>query len=69
MPCSIRDNYKNFRENILPPEAKGIDTEAEEALRDEEYKKIMIEYDKELDILTQKIYDRKFRKSLVAKAG
>jgi len=66
MPCSIRDNYENFRENILTPDAKGMDKEAEEALRDEEYKKIMIEFDKELDRLTQKIYDEKYRKSLVA---
>lgn len=65
MPCSIRDNYENFRKNILTPDAKGIDAEAREALKDDEYQKVMIEYDKELDLLTQKIYDRKYRKSLV----
>jgi len=64
-PCSIRDNYENFRENILTPDVKGMDTEAEEALKDEEYKKIMIDYDKELDQLTRKIYDEKYMKSLV----
>ncbi len=37
MPCSIRDNYKNFRKNILIPNAKGIDSQASEALNDEEY--------------------------------
>jgi MoaA/NifB/PqqE/SkfB family radical SAM enzyme len=64
MPCSIRDNYANFRKNILTPEARGIDQEAEKSLKDEEYKNIMIDYGQELDKLTKKIYDRKYRKSL-----
>lgn len=64
MPCSIRDNYDNFYRNILTPNAKGMDTEAELALEDVEYKKIMVDYDKELDELTKKIYDRKYRKSI-----
>ncbi|MCK3683090.1 radical SAM/SPASM domain-containing protein [Maribellus sp. YY47] len=64
IPCSIRDNYANFRKNILTPEAKGIDREAKESLHDKEYKKIMIDYGQELDELTKKIYDRKYRKSL-----
>lgn len=67
MPCSIRDNYENFRKNILPPNAKGIDAEAGQALNDPEYEKAMIKYDQELARLTRKIYDRKYRKSLVAK--
>jgi MoaA/NifB/PqqE/SkfB family radical SAM enzyme len=65
MPCSIRDNYENFRRNILTPNVKGMDTEAESALEDVEYKNIMVDYDKELDQLTKKIYDRKYRKSVV----
>ncbi|MGV8093780.1 MAG: radical SAM/SPASM domain-containing protein [Mangrovibacterium sp.] len=64
MPCSIRDNYDNFRRDILTPNAKGMDTEAELALEDVEYKKIMVDYDKELDRLTKKIYDRKYEKSI-----
>ena len=64
-PCSIRDNYGNFRKNILTSDAKGIDREAEESLKDNEYKQIMIEYGNELDQLTQKIFDRKFRESLI----
>lgn len=68
MPCSIRDNYENFRQNILTIDAMGTDKEAEDALKDEEYRKIMIQYDSELDLLTQKIFDRKYRKSLNPKA-
>ena len=68
MPCSIRDNYEHFRQNILTTDAKGTDKEAEDALKDEEYRKIMIQYDSELDLLTQKIFDRKYRKSLNTKA-
>jgi Predicted Fe-S oxidoreductases len=63
-PCSIRDNYQNFRENILTPDAMGIDEEAKNALKDEEYKKIMIEYGTELKKLTRKIYNEKFAPSL-----
>ena len=63
-PCSIRDNYENFRQNILTSDIKGTDKEAEEALKDEEYKKIMIQYDNELDLLIQKIYDQKYSKSI-----
>ena len=68
MPCSIRDNYENFRQNILTIDAMGTDKEAEDALKDEEYRKIMIQYDSELDLLTQKIFNRKYRKSLNPKA-
>ena len=63
-PCSIRDNYENFRQNILTSDIKGTDKEAEEALKDEEYRQIMIQYDNELDLLTRKIYDRKYSKSI-----
>ncbi len=64
MPCSIRDNYADFRQNILTTDAKGTDKEAEEALKDEEYRNIMIQYDQELNLLTQRIFDRKYSKSM-----
>jgi len=63
MPCSIRDNYRTFREEILTEEAKGEDENAERALRDEEYQKAMEAYDKELRELTEEIWNREYLSS------
>jgi MoaA/NifB/PqqE/SkfB family radical SAM enzyme len=55
MPCSIRDHYKNFRENIITDNAKPEDKQAEEALKDHDYFNTMIRYDNELELLTERI--------------
>ncbi len=60
MPCSIRDNYQYFKENILSDEVKAEDKFAEEARNSEEYYKKLIEYDKELKELTQPIWDEEY---------
>ncbi|MEA3429868.1 MAG: radical SAM/SPASM domain-containing protein [Nanoarchaeota archaeon] len=63
MPCSIRDHYENFRKNILTPEAKPENKEAKEALESEEYKEIMIEFDKETEKLTEPIWKEEYMKN------
>lgn len=60
MPCSIRDHYENFKYNILTPDAKGEDAEAEAVLHDPEYEKMMIAFDEELQQLTESIFYEKY---------
>jgi len=60
MPCSIRDHYQNFKYNILTPDVKGEDEEAEEILHDSEYEKMMIEFDDNLERLTQQIWEEEY---------
>ena len=62
MPCSIRDHYANFRENILPEHAKGETQEAEESLKDPNYYKTLVEYDKRLEELTEDIWEKEYMK-------
>ncbi len=63
MPCSIRDNYQYFRENILPENAKGEDEFAEEAKNSKEYYEKLVDYDKELKELTQPIWEKEYKKA------
>ena len=63
MPCSIRDHYKYFRENILPESAKGEDRFAEEAKNSKEYYERLVEYDKKLKELTQPIWEEEYKKA------
>jgi hypothetical protein len=53
MPCSIRDHYKNFRENILTEDSKPENKQSVEALEDENYYQNMVNYDDELIKLTE----------------
>jgi MoaA/NifB/PqqE/SkfB family radical SAM enzyme len=62
MPCAIRDHYAKFKRDILTPDAKGEDPEAEAILHDSEYERMMNEFDEKLQKLTQSIFDEKFLK-------
>lgn len=62
MPCSIRDHYKNFKENILTPDSKGEDDLADAILSDPEYEEMMDEFDEELTHLTDNIFRSKYLK-------
>ncbi|MCK4661644.1 MAG: radical SAM protein [Bacteroidales bacterium] len=59
MPCSIRDHYKNFRENILTKNSKPENKQAAESLKDENYYQSMVNYDDKLTELTEKINKEK----------
>lgn len=56
MPCSFKDHFDNFKENILTEEAVGENEEAEAIRTDEEYSRRMADYDRELEELTEDIY-------------
>ncbi len=58
MPCSIRDHYDNFRENILTEEAKPEEENAGLALEDPEYRVRMREFDERLKELADPIWNR-----------
>ncbi len=62
MPCSIRDHYANFRENILGKENRGEDEIADAILNDKSYFERMTNYDKELHKLMDPIWDKEYRK-------
>ena len=62
MPCSIRDHYEIFRNSVLPKEAKPEDEKAKEALESDEYFEVLKHYDKELEVLTEKIWKNEFLK-------
>lgn len=59
-PCSIRDNYANFRENILTTDAKPIDLPAKLALDDDKYYKKLVDYDNELKKITQPVWEKEY---------
>jgi len=61
MPCSIRDNYEYFREEILPENAKGENKFAEEAKDSKEYFEGLNKYDKRLRELTQPIWNKEYK--------
>jgi len=53
MPCSIRDHYDNFRRNIMTPDTQPEDMYAAMALEDPEYYQAMVQFDEELEKLTE----------------
>ena len=60
MPCSIRDHYEIFRNSVLPKAAKPEDQNAAEALESDEYFEVLKNYDKELQGLTEKIWENEY---------
>jgi MoaA/NifB/PqqE/SkfB family radical SAM enzyme len=63
MPCSIRDNYDNFRKNILTKDAKPENDDAKAALEDPEFYDHMVKYDKEVNDLTEPIWKKDYLES------
>ena len=60
MPCSIRDHWIDFRENILTKTSKPEDEYAKQALESEEYNKTLEEFDKELSEKTEPIWKKEY---------
>jgi len=55
-PCSIRDNFRYFREKILTPDLKPEDDHARIALEDPEYNQKMAEFDDKIHELTEPLW-------------
>jgi MoaA/NifB/PqqE/SkfB family radical SAM enzyme len=62
MPCSIRDHYKIFRNEILVKDAKGENEIAKEVLESKEYFDFLDSFDQELHKLTEPIWQYEYLK-------
>lgn len=60
MPCSIRDHYSHFRSCIVTGDVKGEDQRAVDALRSDQFHRVMCEYDRRLAELTDPIWQREY---------
>jgi len=60
MPCSIRDNYRAFRDEILPAGILPENEEAAEALASEDYRRTLLAFDAELESLTHRIWNDEY---------
>jgi len=60
MPCSIRDHYEIFKDSVLTEGAKPEDEKAKEALESAEYFEVMKDYDRQLQGLTEKIWEAEY---------
>ncbi|MEA3346386.1 MAG: hypothetical protein U9Q78_09150, partial [Chloroflexota bacterium] len=62
MPCPIRDHYAMTRKLIEIYRPKPEDEMASEALRDEDYYRGLVDYDRRLAELTEGIWEREYLK-------
>ena len=67
MPCSIRDNHREFMRIAEEAHVKPEDENAAIALKDQEYHQGLIEYDEKLRELTEPIWEEMFLEKEKAK--
>jgi len=60
MPCSIRDHWDNFKENILSKDAVPEDESAAEAIKSKEYSEALSKFDEELEKKTKPIWEKEY---------
>jgi MoaA/NifB/PqqE/SkfB family radical SAM enzyme len=60
MPCSIRDNYKAFRNDIITDNIIPEDKMAEKAMNDTDYYNRMIDYDDTYREITEEYWQKRF---------
>jgi len=65
MPCSIKDHFENFKENIFTKEAKPEDESAAEFIKSPETEQMLKEFGKELTELTEPIWREEYLKEKV----
>lgn len=61
LPCSIRDHYKNFRENILSKNSKPEDEFAKISLEDKDYYNRLVKYEEDLKREFNPIWNNEFK--------
>ncbi|HPD44885.1 MAG TPA: radical SAM protein [Candidatus Woesebacteria bacterium] len=62
LPCPIRDHYREMKQFIKETKPKPIDEAADQALKDKEYEKKMIEYDRELAKILNPVWEKEYLK-------
>ncbi|MBR9704329.1 radical SAM protein [Candidatus Pacearchaeota archaeon] len=60
MACSIRDNWKNFKKNILTDTATPEDPAAKEFINSSEIDKVLSDFNEDLDKLTTPIWENEY---------
>lgn len=60
MPCSIRDNFKNFKKNILTDSAKPEDLPAKELISSKEMENFLEDFDDKLEKLSKPIWEKEY---------
>ena len=60
MPCSIRDNYKSFKKDIVTDNIIPEDKMAEKAMNDTDYYNRMIDYDDKYREITEEYWQKRF---------
>ena len=60
MPCSIRDHFEDFKCNIMSPEAKPENEEAEQMVKDPDIEEALIRMEKDLEQLSDKIWQEEY---------
>jgi MoaA/NifB/PqqE/SkfB family radical SAM enzyme len=60
MPCSIRDHFEDFKCNIMSPEAKPENEQAEQMMEDPAIEEALIRLEKDLEQLSDKIWQEEY---------
>lgn len=64
-PCSIRDNYKDFREVIMTNDTRPEDENAKNALEDPEYYSNLVKFGEELKKKTDTLWAERMSKKII----
>jgi MoaA/NifB/PqqE/SkfB family radical SAM enzyme len=60
MPCSLRDHFEDFKCNIMSPDAKPENEEAEQMVNDPAIGEALIRMEKDLEQLSDKIWQEEY---------
>ncbi len=60
MPCSIRDHFKYFKDNILSEKAKPENEQAEQILKNQAIEETLIRLEEDLEQLTNRIWQEEY---------
>ncbi len=68
MPCSIKDHFDNFKENILTDDAIGENPDANAMRSDPEFAEVLRKYDEELEKLTRVVFEEEYLEKQIMEA-
>jgi len=68
MPCSIRDHYAEFRENVMDPNVQPENEPARQAIEDPDYYRRLTEFDTQLSSIMTPLWEERVGGSAGARA-